>query len=213
MRQANSYLLQKKRASVFPTSGLVSLWLQKEPRCELAVAFDLGLPQVFQLRVELATVPDDCSSSDLKELYLEMADALLEQISAYFVVAGYASEQIAEVVVSCRNALVELIAKPLSEVDKYDLLSPSLMLEKGFKLPELFTAMAQHRTVTAAYYKQDLPKMKPLPKKSPMSDARKSITQFRDKILRSHPSRVYTVVYNIHGTPVGVVEVGKKRIK
>lgn len=193
-----------KRAFISPSEGEITVVVTKVPRTEIMLSLALGMPSapVYSIRIPY----DGTDASDVKILYEEGFSALLDEVTAHLFSQGVGHDVLVQLYAQGLAAVAALENTPIKDD------GTSVMLEVKFPLDQTFVDAINKFVVTAAP-KNPRQWAINMPSKKPLTDAQRMIRERRDRALRNHPGPIFTVVYNIQGKPVGVVELNKNQIR
>ena len=204
-----------KHAYLSPANGVLDISVVKDSRPYVVISLDLGIPNftVFSLKIPLA----ESQPVSMSGVISEAVSALRDELSAFRLSINFREEVIVRIyaeVLACFKGLTDEsdTNKSLDPISK----DPTVKSFEGtFKLPMEFINETYDRVVTAAgKVIQRPPAQRHMefthekPNKTTIGDAQAVIRKYRNRSIKSQPSPMYIIVYDMMGKARATIPLG-----
>jgi hypothetical protein len=209
--------MEDKVAYVSPPEAELNITVIRDANPTVVLSFDVGMPNYlphFDLKFPLVT---EGTGAGMAAVVREALTVLLDEVMTFMQSMEYARDvqvQLYAAALQCFEAM-GAASEADAAMPEYTRDNIVRVYEGTFPMPQAFVEETQSRVVTAATKVQRVPVNRRIeltklpPNKTNTYDVEKLIRMYRNRSLKTQPHRLFLMVYDQTGRPVGVVNADK----
>lgn len=199
----------EKTGYISPEIATLSLIITNDAYPTVTFMLDLGIPNFTVFSLKFPYVKDETLA--MRDLCAEALEVLLDEVAAFMISMKYEEDVCVALYAACLNCFTGMGVDSETESHlKGTNVDPTIREYQGtFRIPQSFVDETYDRVITAASlvkrpppYRQIVLQKTP-PAKQTLTEAAKAIRMYRNRTLRTQPSKLFVIVYDQNGKAVG----------